>query len=57
MALGDAGFAGESLASHAAAVPKVADAGAEGQEKLLSGKWLRPTEGELGVERGVRCHG
>src|SRR5260370_36273590 len=37
-AVGDFGFAGEGVAGHAAAVAKVADTGAQGGEKLLSGK-------------------
>jgi hypothetical protein len=57
VALGDVGFACESLAGHAAAVAKIADAGAEGEEKLLAGKRRRAAQGELGFELGGRCHG
>jgi hypothetical protein len=45
VALGDVGFA------------KIADAGAEGEEKLLAGELRRAAEGELGSGLGVRCHG
>ena len=57
VALGDVGFAGKSFSGHAAAVAKIADAGAEGEEKLLAGKLRRAAEKELGFELGVRCHG
>ena len=38
VAFGDVGFMRKRLAGHAAAVAKIADARAEGEEKLLAGK-------------------
>jgi hypothetical protein len=48
MALGNVGLLREDLAGHAAAIPEIADAGAEANEKFLTGTLGGGVGGKVG---------